>query len=123
HRLVADEVRALGGEELGHARLAGEVAAPLLELRGAQGHQPRGLEARLHVREEPAQRLELADGLAERAPLAGVLRAGLQRRAPDAAGLAGDADAPAVERGHGQLEAAAQLAEQVRGGYLTILKS
>jgi hypothetical protein len=57
------------------------------------------------VGEHPLDRLEIADGLAELLALLGVVDGLLERGRRDADRLRRDADAPAVERHHRDLEA------------------
>jgi uncharacterized protein (TIGR02265 family) len=112
HRPVADPVGGLAGEELGHARLPGEGLPRLLERGGPQRQEPGGVQLGGTVGEHPLDRLELRDGFVELPPVPGVADGGVEGRLCDAAGLAGDADAPAVEGHHGDLEAPAGLAQQ-----------
>ena len=63
------------------------------------------------------------DGRAERAPVLRVAHALLERGARDADGLRADADAPAVERHHRDLEAFVLLAEQRVAGDAAIRRT
>src|SRR5512132_158735 len=72
HAVVGDELERLRGHHLGLGRLA-PARAPAPDQPGQMiGHEPRLVDARLHVREAVAQHLELADGPPELAALARV---------------------------------------------------
>src|SRR5690606_16169097 len=81
----------------------------------AVGEQLGGLGAGRHVGDVPLDPLELVDLLAEGLPFVGVAHGRLDGRKGDAVGLGGDADAAAVEGGHGDLEAFAFFTEAVGG--------
>src|SRR4029450_10916263 len=65
HGVEADPLARLGREELGHTGLDVHALAAVLQLRGAAGEEPGGLDGRGHVRETELHRLVLADGLPE----------------------------------------------------------
>ncbi len=91
----------------------------VLEARGAQRQQPGRVDLGRHVGELELDRLVLGDRLAERPALLRVGERVLERGARDAERLGRDADPAAVERRHRDLEAAADLAEQVIVGSRT----
>ena len=82
--LVADPVRGLGGEELGHRSLPGD-RAPLVDgPRRVVHEQARRVELGEHVDEPEGHRLVLADGLAERDALLRVAKRGVVGRPAEA---------------------------------------
>mmetsp|Transcript_16049 Transcript_16049/g.53940 ORF Transcript_16049/g.53940 Transcript_16049/m.53940 type:complete len:264 (+) Transcript_16049:271-1062(+) len=108
-------VRAHGGRlrraELGHGRLLGEVLARVLEHRGAPGEQAGALDGAGHLGELELDGVHAGDGRAEGLALHGIFCGHLEGRLGDAQRLRGDADAPAVEGGHSDLEALPRLAQ------------
>ena len=88
-----------------------------------QREQARGVELGRHVGEHELDGLVLRDGDAEALALLRVGDRLLERGARDAERLRGDADAPAVERGHRDLEALADVADdRARRGDLAVLE-
>ena len=79
----------LGGGELGHGGLLGVGLAPRLEDGGAVREEPRGLEARRHVRQLELDRLELCDRLVEGLAVLRVLGGALEGGRRDAERLPG----------------------------------
>ena len=75
-----------------------------------------------HIRQLEGDALLGRDGLAELDALLGIAQRLLKRALGDAQGLRGDADASAVQRGHGDLEALALLAQQVFLGDLHVIE-
>jgi hypothetical protein len=72
---------------------------------GAAHHQARGVQFGGHVGEAPLQALELLQRLAELLAGLEVGLGGVERQARPAQRARGDVDPPAVEAGHGDLEA------------------
>ena len=73
-----------------------------------------------HVGDHELDGLELRDGVAERHALLGVFESGFERALRDAAGLRGDADAAAVERGERDFVAFTFAADAVGFGDFAI---
>src|SRR4051794_26928767 len=94
-RLAAGHLR---GEELRLRALLRVRAALLLQPRGTQHEQPRGVDLHRHVGELVLDRLLGGDRLPELPPLARVLERRLVGRPGDADGLRSDPDAATVER-------------------------
>ena len=113
HRLVGAEVRGLAREQLGHRALGAGGLTLGAQRRGLPHHQARRLDPAAHVGDLELDRLEVGDGLAERDALVGVADREIQRALRDAERLRRDADAAAVERGHGDGEALALFVEHV----------
>src|SRR5215218_1321982 len=109
--LVGDPLRHLGGEELGLRRFEGEALLVLLRPGGLPGHQASGVDLGRHVGQVELDGLELGELLVELLALLGVGQGLLERALGDAHGLRGDADASAVQSGHGDLEALPFLAQ------------
>src|SRR5207248_1145216 len=113
HRLPGDPLGDLGGEQLGHRRLAHAIS-PIEEPGRAPHRGARRLDLRRHARELEFDGLELRDRLAELLALPGVLERRLERRLGDADRARGVRDPPALERARHLLEAALDAAEQRR---------
>src|SRR5436305_14645532 len=121
-RLVGDPLGHLGGEQLGLGGFEGVALLVLLGPRRLPGEQAGGVELGRHVREVELDRLEVGEMGAE---LLALLRVGqrlLEGPLGDADRLGGDADAAAVEGGHGDLEAVSLLAETVAGRDAQVLE-
>src|ERR1700729_2517606 len=113
--LVADAHGDFAGEELGHGRLTGDLAAGILENSSALGEKACGIQLGSHVGELPLDALELGDGFAELPAFLDVFEGSLECAAADAEGECSDGDASAVEDTHGIDEAFAFEAEEVFG--------
>ena len=85
----------------------------LLQISGAVYQQPGGPEFGCHVGDLEGNSLLLADGTAELDALLGILYRRFKGTLSDAQRLRGDADAAAVQGGHGDLKALALLSQQV----------
>ena len=94
----------------------------LLQLGGGVDQEPGAAQLGGHVGQLEGQGLLGGDGLAELDALLGVLQGGLVGPLGDAQGLGRDADAAAVQGGHGDLEALALLAQQVLPGHLHVVE-
>ena len=106
----------VGGHQLGDAGLPRVRLAGVLAAGGDQVGGPRGLDGGGHVGEQEGHALVLDDRPAERLPLPGVPDGDVERglREPDRDGA--DAQAAGVERGQGDRQAAAALADEPVGG-------
>ena len=103
----------IGSKKLG---LCGQMRVRFVILLGlcrAVDEQAGGLDIRLHVRKLELCILERADGFTELNALSDILDALLNGALGNAQGLSGDADAAAVQRHHGDLEALVHFAQQV----------
>ena len=85
--------------------LGTRLLCPLLGPGRLQNEQARSLDAGLHISELVLDRLEAADGLAERLALTRILEGGLVGRLGDTQGLGRDTDAAGIQNGHRDLEA------------------
>ncbi len=126
HRLVGAEHGRLAGEKLGDGGLGGEALTRLfgglLGQGGLVNQQAAGLDAAFHIGDLPLDALEATDGAAKGLALAGVAQAGLVGRLGDAQRLRGDADAPRIQHGHGDLEPLSLFAQPVLHGTFVILE-
>ena len=94
----------------------------LLQLRRGVDEEPGAAQLGCHIRQLEGDALLGRDGLAELDALLGIAQRVLKRALGDAQRLRGDADASAVQRGHGNLEALALLAQQVFLGNLHVVE-
>jgi hypothetical protein len=111
--VVGDLQGDVGGVLLGHGGLHAVGGVGLLELSGGVDQQPGAAEAGGHVGDLEGNGLLLADGTAELDALLGVFHRRVKGSLGDAQSLGRDADAPAVQSGHGDLEALALLAQEI----------
>ena len=121
-RLVGHAVGRFAGVELRHRGLA-RVAQPLVLHRcSAEREQTRRLQLGRHVREHELDGLVLRDGHVEGLAQLRVIARLLEGGPADADGLRGDADAPAVQGAHGDLESVALGAEALPGRHLQVVE-
>src|SRR5439155_1812860 len=113
-RDVAGLEAGLGRHQLGGVRLGPARPPAVEEPGGLQAHQLRRLELGPGHRERVRDRLVLADRAIEHDPLLRVLHAALERGAADPDRLDAGEDALGVERVQEMVEAAADLADDVR---------
>ena len=105
--------RGVGGEELGHRRLAGDAGgAGVLGPGGAVGEEGGGVDVEGHVGEVALDHLQVGEGGAEELAAGGAGEGLVEGAAGEAEGGGGDGRAEDVEDGHGDLEAVAGLADQ-----------
>ena len=114
--------RDIGGVLLGHGGLHAVGLVALLQVGGGIDQQPGATELGGHVGQLKGDRLLEANGFSELYPLLGVLHCGLVSPLGDAQRLGRNADPPAVQGGHGDLEAVALPAQQVFLGHLYIVE-
>ena len=120
--VVCDLQGNVGGVLLGHGGLHAVGDVCLLQLGGGVDQEPGAAQLGGHISDLKGDVLLLADGLSELNTLLGVLHGGLIGPLGDAQRLGRDADAPAVQGGHGDLEALALLAQQVLLGNLHVVE-
>jgi len=94
----------------------------LLQLRRGVDKEPGATQLGGHIRQLEGDALLGRDWLAELDALLGIAQRLLKRALSDAQGLRGDSDASAVQRGHGDLETLALLAQQVFLGDLHVIE-
>ena len=94
----------------------------LLQLRRGVDEEPGAAQLGGHIRQLEGDALLGRDGLAELDALLGIAQRVLKRALGDAQRLRGDADASAVQRGHGNLEASPSLPNRFSLGTFTSLK-
>src|SRR5579862_136068 len=116
-RGVDDAVRQQPGVELRLRRGEREVAALVLEPRGAVDELPAGVDLRRHVRELELDRLEIGDRLAELMPLLRVRERQVVRALRETDAHRCDRDAASVEDLHELPEAATAFAEEIALGH------
>ena len=114
--IVGDLQRDVRGVHLRHGGLHAVRRVLLLQLRRGVDEEPGAAQLGCHIRQLEGDALLGRDGLAELDALLRVLdgllaQRVLKRALGDAQRLRGDADASAVQRGHGNLEALALLAQ------------
>ena len=109
--IVGDLQRDVRGVHLRHGGLHAVRRVLLLQLRRGVDEEPGAAQLGGHIRQLEGDALLGRDGLAELDALLGIAQRVLKRALGDAQRLRGDADASAVQRGHGNLEALALLAQ------------
>ena len=109
-------------QHLAHGRFHGVGHLVVLQPGGLVGHELAGFDAGVHVGQLELDRLKLADRLVELLALLGVGQRPLEGPFGDAEGLGGDADPPAVEGVHGDVEPLPFLAEQVFDRHAQVVK-
>ena len=109
--IVGDLQRDVRGVHLRHGGLHAVRRVLLLQLRRGVDEEPGAAQLGGHIRQLEGDALLGRDGLAELDALLGIAQRVLKRALGDAQRLRGDADASAVQRGHGDLEALAFLAQ------------
>jgi hypothetical protein len=124
-RHVDHALGVLGGGHLGHggghAALALAALAGVAHPGGAVGQQRAGVDQRRHLAQLGLRELEVGQRLAEHLRCCVVHRLG-QRAARHAQGGGGHAGAEDVQRLHGQLEAAVDLAQHLPAAHAAALK-
>ena len=110
---VGDAGGHFAGEKFGDGGVHAEAGAGVLLPRGFADEQAGGVEFGAHVGEHELDGLELRDGVAEGHALFRIFESGFERALRDAAGLGGDADAAAVERGERDFVAFAFVADAI----------
>ena len=111
HGVVGDLQRDVRGVHLRHGGLHAVRRVLLLQLRRGVDEEPGAAQLGCHICQLEGDALLGRDGLAELDALLGIAQRVLKRALGDAQRLRGDADASAVQRGHGNLEALALLAQ------------
>ena len=109
--IVGDLQRDVRGVHLRHGGLHAVRRVLLLQLRRGVDEEPGAAQLGCHICQLEGDALLGRDGLAELDALLGIAQRVLKRALGDAQRLRGDADASAVQRGHGDLEALALLAQ------------
>src|SRR5262249_34949476 len=113
-RLVGDFETGVGDEALGHGAKLRRIRLLAVERRrGAPQESARGFERNRHVGEAELKRLEFVEPLAEGLALFHVGERLVERCLRAAERARRDIEPPAIEPGHGDLEADAFFAEQV----------
>ena len=120
--VIGDLQRDVRGVHLRHGRLHAVGRVLLLQLRRGVDEEPGAAQLGGHICQLEGDALLGRDGLAELDALLGIAQRVLKRALGDAQRLGGDADASAVQRGHGDLEAVPLLAQQVFLGNLHIVE-
>jgi len=110
------------GMQLCHGGLLDEGQAGVAEAGGVIDHEPGRFDVHGHFGELELDALELGDGLAELAALAGVGDGVLQGAMSETNELGADGDAAAVEGFNGYFVAFAGFAEDVRGGDAAVVE-
>ena len=120
--IVGDLQRDVRGVHLRHGGLHAIGLVLLLQLRRGVDKEPGATQLGGHIRQLEGDALLGRDWLAELDALLGIAQRLLKRALGDAQGLRGDSDASAVQRGHGDLETLALLAQQVFLGDLHVIE-
>mmetsp|Transcript_27981 Transcript_27981/g.58342 ORF Transcript_27981/g.58342 Transcript_27981/m.58342 type:complete len:410 (-) Transcript_27981:437-1666(-) len=116
YRLMSAHRSRLARRQLCHGRLPREPLPVVLQLGRSPRQQPRSVPRDDHLTDLVLDGLHLGNGLAEGVSFERVLHGAVDGGGGDAEGLAGDSDASSVERLHGDFEALAGLADEVRFG-------
>jgi hypothetical protein len=107
HRRVDHLLRAFGGGELGHRRLARDAGAGVAQPGGAVGEKRGAVDRERHLRELRLRELEVAEDAAEHLPRGRSLHRLVEGAPREAERGGGDRGAEDVERPHRDLEALA----------------
>src|SRR5260370_33637356 len=122
-RLVDDLKPDIGRETLAHRRGLRRLGRLGVEQESRPPDQdPRGVELGRHVGQLELRRLEFGDRLTELLALDYVARRGFEACASAAQRTGTDIDAPAIETGHGDLEAVALRSQPVGDRHLAVLE-
>src|SRR5580704_9046525 len=122
-RLVDDLEPDVGRKALAHRRGLGRLGRLGVEQEGrAPDQEPRGVELGRHVGQLELRRLEVGDRLAELLALDDVARRGFEAGTGAAQRTGADIDAPAIETGHGDLEAVALRPQPVGDRHLAVFE-
>ena len=120
--IVGDFQGDIRGVLLRHGGFHAVGGVLLFQISGAVYQQPGGPEFGCHVGDLEGNSLLLADAAAELDALLGILYRRFKGTLSDAQRLGRDADAAAVQGGHGDLKALALLSQQVLLGNLDIIE-
>ena len=112
----------LGREPLGEAGLARVPLAAVLEPRCLTAQQPARLNTGAHFGDHLLDQLVLADLLAKRLALVGVLERRIEARLGEAHRAGRNREAALVDRAHRDREALAFLADAVLGGHANVVE-
>src|SRR5579875_1926087 len=119
---ITDAHGNFAGVEFGHAGLARNALASILEDGGALGKQPGCIELGGHIGQLPLDSLKFRDGLAELAALLYILERGIEGAPADAERECCNGDAASIEDPHGVDESLSEVAEEVFAGDFAVFE-
>jgi len=123
NRLVDHLLRAVGGEELRHRRLAGDAGSThVLGPGGAINEQGGGVDIECHIGDMALHHLQLGHRRAEQFSFCNALYAFVQRAPCESERCGTDRRAEDIEHRHGDAETVAGLADQHGNGDADIVE-